>query len=530
MVTEILDSSPQGVARAGEILRAGGLVAIPTETVYGLAANALDGEAVKKIFGAKGRPGDNPLIAHIGSWNQLAPLVQQVPETAKKLARAFWPGPLTIILEKSDRIPPETSGGLSTVAVRFPSHPTARAVIQAAGVPLAAPSANRSGRPSPTSFAHVYEDMNGRVDAILDGGDCPVGVESTVVSLAGEAPRLLRPGGITLPQLEAVLGKIEVDPAVLSRLEPGQKALSPGMKYQHYAPAAKVTIFDGSSQEFADFVNARPGCFALCFDETKPLLTGPRLSYGPRYDQGEQARRLFGVLHQLDYLGAEEVFAQRPGQRGIGLAVYNRLIRAAAHRVQKAPGPLVAGLVGQSGAGKSTVAKLLEERGLTVIDCDALTRSPQVYDEACLEELRQAFGRDVAPEGRLNRRLLANRAFASPQGQRRLGEITFPRITAQVRRLAGEAVGPVVLDAPTLFEAGLDSMCRRIIAITAPEELRLERVMVRDGIGEEQARMRFAAQQPPEFYAQRADWVVENSGGEDLTESVRAIVAQLKGG
>ena len=194
------------IRKAGEILRRGGLVAIPTETVYGLAANALDGEAVKRIYQAKGRPSDNPLIVHISDFSQLAPLVREVPEAAKRLAAVFWPGPLTIILPKSDLVPTTTSGGLDTVAVRCPSHPTARAVIDAAGVPLAAPSANLSGKPSPTTFRHVQEDLTGRVDALLDGGDCAVGVESTVLTLAQGTPRILRPGGITLAKLRSVLG------------------------------------------------------------------------------------------------------------------------------------------------------------------------------------------------------------------------------------------------------------------------------------------------------------------------------------
>lgn len=206
METILLDGqNAQDIRRAGEILQKGGLVAIPTETVYGLAGNALCGETVKKIYQAKGRPSDNPLIVHINKTEQLASLVQEVPESARKLAEAFWPGPLTMILPKSSLIPPETSGGLSTVAVRCPSHPVARAVIEAAGLPLAAPSANLSGRPSPTTFAHVQADLTGRVDALLDGGDCQVGVESTVITLAEETPRLLRPGGVTLAQLRRVL-------------------------------------------------------------------------------------------------------------------------------------------------------------------------------------------------------------------------------------------------------------------------------------------------------------------------------------
>lgn len=532
MNTEILDASPQGAARAGEILRAGGLVAIPTETVYGLAANALDGEAVKKIYAAKGRPGDNPLIAHIADVSQLAPLVRSVPEAAKALAEAFWPGPLTIILERSGATAPEMSCGLDTVSVRLPSHPVARAVIEAAGVPLAAPSANLSGRPSPVSFAHVYADMNGRVDAILDGGDCQVGLESTVATLVGERPRLLRPGGVTLAQLEAVLGPVDVDPAVLAQLEPGQKAASPGMKYRHYAPRAEVTLVDGSPEEFADYVNARAGegVFALCFDGTAPLLRVPSLTYGPRFDQAAQGRQLFRALHRLDQIGAKRVYAQRPGQQGVGLAVYNRLIRAAAFRVVRPEAPAVIGLVGPSGAGKTTVAEALGKFGLFTLDCDKVTRSAGVYDYNCISELREAFGPDVAPGFVLDRRALADKAFASPEGLDALQKITFPRILAEVRRRIDARPGPLLVDAPTLFESGLDSVCRRIIAVTAPEEERLARVMRRDGLSEESARRRLAAQKPAEFYTSRADWVVENGQGAKLEERCKKLAAELESG
>ena len=532
MRTEILEASPQGVARAGEILRAGGLAAIPTETVYGLAANALDGGAVKKIYAAKGRPGDNPLIAHIAEFSQLAPLVQRVPEAARVLAEAFWPGPLTIILERSGVTAPEISAGLDTVSVRLPAHPVARAVIEAAGVPLAAPSANLSGRPSPVSFAHVYADLNGRVDAILDGGDCQVGLESTVVTLVGERPRLLRPGGVTLAQLEEVLGPVDVDPAVLARLEPGQKAASPGMKYKHYAPKAEITMVDGSPEEFADHVNARAGkgVFALCFDETAPLLKAPSLTYGPRFDQEAQGRRLFGTLHRLDQAGAERVFAQRPSQRGIGLAVYNRLIRAAAFRVAAPEVPAVIGLVGPSGAGKTTVAAALEKYGISALDCDKVTKSAGVYDYNCISELREAFGPEVAPGFVLDRRALADRAFGSRAGVELLQKITFPRILAEVRRRIDARRGPLLVDAPTLFEAGLDSLCRRIVAVTAPEAERLERIMARDGLSWESARRRMEAQKPEEFYTFRADWVVENGAGAKIEERCKELAAELESG
>ena len=526
------DHCPDDIQRAGVILRRGGLVAIPTETVYGLAANALDGEAVKKIYKAKGRPSDNPLIVHISRFSQLAPLVREVPESAQKLAAAFWPGPLTIILPKSDVIPQQTSGGLDTVAVRCPSHPTARAVIDAAGVPLAAPSANLSGKPSPTTFLHVREDLTGRVDALLDGGDCDVGVESTVLTLATPVPRLLRPGGVTLSQLRQVLGQVEVDPAVLHQMEAGQKAASPGMKYKHYSPAADVVIVDASPEDYVEYVNQKGDGWALCFEEDVPLLQVPTMAYGTRYDSASQAHRLFEALHQLDEAGASRAYARLPRKRGVGLAVYNRLIRAAAFQVVNPKGRHIVGLTGPTGAGKSTVGQALAQRGCYVIDCDQATRSPQVYDAPCLEELAAAFGPQVLRDGVLDRAELARRAFASQEARARLGEITFPRILGHIRRqlAEGEAQGfrVLVLDAPTLFESGLDAACSRILAVDAPKEERLARVLRRDGVSQEAALRRLEAQPAGEFYTARADFVVENGPGAQVEEAVEQFLNQLE--
>lgn len=532
METILLHSShTNDIEEAGKILRQGGLVAIPTETVYGLAANALDSRAVKKIYEAKGRPSDNPLIVHISDFSQIFPLVKEVPEAVRKLAEAFWPGPLTIILPKSDLIPKETSGGLDTVAVRFPSHPAARAVITAAGVPLAAPSANPSGRPSPTAFSQVRADLTGRVDALLDGGDCQVGVESTVITLASDPPRLLRPGGVTLEQLRAVLGTVEVDDAVLHRLAEGKKASSPGMKYKHYAPRADVVLVDSSPEGYSSYVNQKEDCHALCFEEDLPFLHTPFLSYGSRYDSEAQAHRLFSALYELDRLGAEKVYAHLPSKRGVGLAVYNRLIRAAGFQIEVPGEHWVTGLVGPSGAGKSTVAGLLEQAGCAVIDCDALTRSPAVYDAPCILELQGAFGEEIAPGGVLERRALAEAAFSSEKGKKRLEEITFPRIIKAVNREIAAAfskgVRVVVLDAPTLFEAGLDSVCARILAVTAPEAVRLKRIEKRDGLTQEQALLRFAAQQPERFYTDRADYVIENGEGAELSGALAPILQEL---
>lgn len=549
MITEQLTGTPAGIARAGEILRAGGLVAIPTETVYGLAANALDPDAVRRIFAAKGRPGDNPLIVHITQIEQWIPLVKFLPPEALRLAEAFWPGPLTIILEKSERIPLATSGGLSTVGVRCPSHPLARAVIDGAGVPLAAPSANPSGRPSPTSFAHTLAGLEGRVEAVLDGGDCAVGVESTVVSLTGDCPRLLRPGGVTAEQLRAVLGRLEIDPAVTAMLAPGAQAASPGMKYRHYAPKAQVLLVDAAPGEFGPLVDRLEGerhiqgettyasgegpAYALCFEETAPLVKLPAVTYGSRYDRARQAHEIFRALLRLDELGAGRVYAQRPSPAGVGLAVYNRLLRAAAFRVEAAPEPMILGLVGPSGGGKSTVGRELERLGFGVLDCDQFSRSPQVYDESCIAQLQRAFGEDVAPGGVLDRRKLAGRAFASPQGKQVLEEITLPRIAAAVGRETErlrQAGKSVVWDAPTLFEAGLDRQCRRIIAVTAPEEERLRRILARDGLTRDQALQRLRAQPEEAFYLERADYRVDNRPGANLAGQVEQIAKELKGG
>lgn len=339
METILLQNTPDGISRAGEILRNGGLVAIPTETVYGLAANAFDGKAVAGIFVAKGRPQDNPLIVHIADLSQWGALVKDIPPRAMALAKAYWPGPLTIILPKSDLIPDEVSAGLDTVAVRFPSMRAARKIIEAAGVPLAAPSANLSGSPSPTCARHTMDDMRGRIDAVLDGGECNFGVESTVVSLATEVPRLLRPGAVTPDDLRAVLGELEIDEAVMGKLREGVTAASPGMKYKHYSPRAEVTIVKGSLEAFCRFTSElsdKAGTFALCFDGEETSVGLPCVTYGREDDALTQSHRLFTALRELDERGAKTVYARCPSTQGVGMAVYNRLLRAAGFSVVEA--------------------------------------------------------------------------------------------------------------------------------------------------------------------------------------------------
>lgn len=337
MKTELIKDDVKGIARTAEILSQGGIVAIPTETVYGLAANALDEKAVEKIFIAKGRPQDNPLIVHVSSLKMLTPLVKNVSKEAMALARAFWPGPLTMVLERTDKIPATVSAGLSTVAVRYPKNKIAAEIIKQCGFPLAAPSANLSGSPSPTTAEHCVADLNGRVDGIVMSGSSEVGLESTVISLVGDTPRLLRPGFVTVEQIESVIGTIDVDKAVVEQPEEGKPVASPGMKYKHYAPKCNVTIIDGSKEDYVKFVNknAGDGVYALCFKEDSKLLSVPSVCYGEMRDDASQAANLFTALRELDKVGANVAYAHCPDLKGVGLAVYNRLIRAAAFKIIK---------------------------------------------------------------------------------------------------------------------------------------------------------------------------------------------------
>ncbi len=347
MKTELLKiESPQEtekLRRAAEVLRRGGLCGIPTETVYGLAANALDEAAVHKIFAAKGRPQDNPLIVHIASMEELPALVRVIPPEAEALAAAFWPGPLTIILPKADCIPDAVSCALPTVAIRMPSHPIANAIIRTAGIPLAAPSANTSGRPSPTTAVHVLHDLDGRIDMVVDGGACSVGVESTVVTLCDSRPRLLRPGGVTLEQLRDVLGNVDVDKAVLGELPRGEKPSSPGMKYKHYSPQADVKLIRGSLDSFAEYAKAFPvsQTLILCFDGEESAFEGETITLGAATDAEAHARTVFRALREADARGFRTVLAHCPDDRGVDLAVLNRLLRAAAFQVVETEGESV---------------------------------------------------------------------------------------------------------------------------------------------------------------------------------------------
>ncbi len=337
MTTQKLDATKcykTAVSVASDVLKNGGIVAIPTETVYGLAASAYDSVAISKVFAAKGRPQDNPLIVHISNIEMLDDIVADVPQKAYECAAAFWPGPFTMILPRGEKISDSVSAGLDTVAVRMPANKTALDIINSSGLPLAAPSANTSGRPSPTTAAHVVADLDGKIDAVVMGEECTVGVESTVVSLVG-TPRLLRPGAVTVEQLRELLPDLVVDDAVLSELKQTQKAASPGMKYKHYAPKTETFLVEGCSRSFCEFVNGSPDCVAVCFEEEYYSINTKKISYGSKHDELTLAQNVFSVLREVDKMGAKTAYVHAPSKEGVGLAVYNRLIRAAAFRVIK---------------------------------------------------------------------------------------------------------------------------------------------------------------------------------------------------
>lgn len=356
------------LAEAAAVLRSGGLVAFPTETVYGLGGNALDEDAARKIYVAKGRPSDNPLIAHISCAADLAPLVKEIPVAGRKLMEAFWPGPLTMIFPKSGRVPYGTTGGLDTVAVRMPDDPVAGRLIALAGVPVAAPSANTSGRPSPTTADHVWQDMNGRIDMIIDGGPVGIGVESTIVDVSSPVPSVLRPGAITMEMLREVLGEVTIDPAILGPMKEDIRPKAPGMKYRHYAPEAELILVEAVEDEAAGYEAVRgqggggccgqmgdgqvermvgkvrelahekliQGCQVgiICTDESRSCYTeGTVRSIGARKSQESVAHNLYAVLREFDNLKVEYIFSESFSEDHLGQAIMNRLSKAAGYKI-----------------------------------------------------------------------------------------------------------------------------------------------------------------------------------------------------
>ena len=332
----------EAIREVGEILRSGGLVAFPTETVYGLGANGLNEEAAAKIYAAKGRPSDNPLILHITCMEELRPLAAEISPRAEALAEAFWPGPMTMIFKKTDLVPHTTTGGLDTVAVRMPSHPVARELIRAAGVPIAAPSANTSGRPSPTKAAHVIEDMDGRIDMIVDGGEVGIGLESTIIDVSEGTPSVLRPGYITMEKLRKVIGTVTVDQASLGQMAPGVRPKAPGMKYRHYAPRAEMTLFRGSEKAsvrairkaLAEAAAEGKKAGVICTEESFDCYEAPvKKCVGSRKDPEMIAHNLYDVLRAFDGEGVDCIFSESFDDNPLSGAIMNRLVKAAGHRI-----------------------------------------------------------------------------------------------------------------------------------------------------------------------------------------------------
>lgn len=339
----LTDREEEALRKAGNIIRQGGLVAFPTETVYGLGGDALNRESSRRIYEAKGRPSDNPLIVHICRFEDIAEIASDVPEEAVRIAAAFWPGPLTMILHKSDRVPYETTGGLDTVAVRMPSHPVARKLIEYSGGYVAAPSANISGRPSPTEAKYVTEDMEGRIDMILDGGAVGIGLESTIVDLTVTPPQILRPGYVTQEMLSNVLGKVDTDVTILQR-DSGQAPKAPGMKYRHYAPKGELTIVEGDPELVAAYMNRQAANARERGERTGIIGTREHMAQyqadvvkclGDRADEESIARNLYSVLRQMDEEQVTRIYSESFATQGFGQAIMNRLLKAAGYRVVK---------------------------------------------------------------------------------------------------------------------------------------------------------------------------------------------------
>ena len=520
------------IREAARILRRGGLLGIPTETVYGLGANALDEEAVGHIFEAKGRPQDNPLILHVPDAGWLERYCREVPEVAYLLAEKFWPGPLTMILPGKDIVPRRTTGGLSTVGVRCPDHAVTRAIIREAGVPVAAPSGNTSGRPSPTSASDMLEDMDGKIDGIVDGGACRVGVESTIIDLTVSPPQLLRPGGLPLEELRQVLGEVTVDKAVTQQVTEGLRPRAPGMKYRHYAPHAPVTVVTGAPHRSAAYIQAvlREGEGVICFEEFRERFAGRvRQCLGSAGGTAQQAHRVFDALRRFDSTEVTHIYAQCPDDSGLGLAVGNRLKKAAGFHIVDAdrlPG-ITIGITGGTGSGKTSALRALCALGGRIIDCDAVYHRELAANARLRRDITRAFG-DVFDGEKLNRQKLGGIVFSDPEALHRLNGIVNIHLLPVIRR---EAEGHLIvgLDAINLLQSGLAALCRETVAVLAPTEQRVRRIMERDGISEDYARLRIGAQQPEEYYRQHCSRILENraDGPEAFEEQARNFFREL---
>ena len=525
------------VKEAAEVLRNGGIVAIPTETVYGLACSGYSEDGIKAVFEAKGRPQDNPLILHISNVSELENICKDIPQSAYTLADAFWPGPLTMILPKKANVPYSVSAGLETVAVRCPSNKIANLIIKAAGVPLAAPSANLSGKPSTTSAEHVIHDLSGRIPLIIDGGDCVVGLESTIIDLTVTPPAILRPGKISAKEISSVIGEVSCE-GLFKRKNISEHEIpkAPGMKYRHYAPNAPLTAVLGSPACSANYISAvvteEDG--VVCFDRFAHMFENAKfvVSAGSRYNLSKYAHVIFDALRKFDETDVKHIYVQCPHLQGVGMAILNRLKKASGGNITYVHKTQIIGITGTSGSGKSTAAQYLKNLGAYVIDCDEIYHRLTNSCRQMKEELCERFGSDIYSGDALNRRKLADIVFSDSHALQDLNSITHKFVMEELEKELDNAerihTNIVVVDAPALFESGADALCDKIVALISGNNEKTRRIMQRDNISEDNALQRLSSQKSDEFFVKNADIIIENnSSEEDYFEKLHTLYTQL---